>query len=103
MFKYKIVDNLKFYPNIKENKDLFPNYQKFKKYMVKYNSKKIFFGDKRYQQYEDKIGFFEDKDHLDKKRRTSYRKRHQAILNRDGKPAYKVKGTPSYFSYNYLW
>ena len=47
------------------------------KYVVKYNGKKIYFGDKRYQQYFDKIGHYNKLNHYDNKRRKRYRERHK--------------------------
>lgn len=75
--------------------------RKNKKYMVyvKANNKQgfklIHFGDSRYSQYKDKtpLKLFKNKDHLDKKRRERYYKRH-------GKAK---KDTPKWFSHKYLW
>jgi hypothetical protein len=61
------------------------------------------FGDRRYQQYKDKIGYYSDLDHNDKKRLQRYRNRHEEIRNKDGVPAYKVEFSPAWFSYLYLW
>jgi hypothetical protein len=61
------------------------------------------FGDRRYQQFKDRIGYYSDLDHNDKKRRDRYRKRHEAILTKDGIPAYKVEFSPAWYSYLYLW
>ena len=52
------------------------------------------FGDKRYQQYEDKIGLYSHLDHKDNKRRYNYYKR----FGIDSK-----EGTAKYFSHMYLW
>ena len=100
---YKEVDGLKFYPNIPKNKSIFTGTKSNKKYKVVYKGKYIYFGDKRYQQYKDKIGYFGKYDHGDTKRRDTYRARHKNILNKDGKPSYKIKGTPAYYSWHYLW
>jgi len=55
------------------------------------------FGDKRYQQYKDKIGLYSHLNHGDKKRRANYYKRHGDYRNKDiGKSA-------KYFSHEYLW
>ena len=61
--------------------------------------KYIPFGAIPYQQYKDITGLnlYSDMDHLDDKRRKSYRSRHGA------KGYEKVKYSPAYFSYNYLW
>jgi hypothetical protein len=73
----------------------FPSTRKFKKYDVYKNGKYIVsFGDKRYQQYKDKIGYYSELDHLDKKRRLRYYQRH-------GKDA--VVESAKWFSHKYLW
>ena len=64
------------------------------KYFVVYNSKTVHFSDRRYEDYTW---------HKDEARRDNYRTRHKAILKKDGKPAYTVKGTPAYFSWHILW
>lgn len=76
---------------------------KNKKYRAIVGEKKIDFGDKRYQHYKDKIGMYSSLDHLDKKRRKNYRKRHGVIKLKDGRIAKDVKYTPAWFSWNYLW
>jgi hypothetical protein len=47
-----------------------------KKYYALVNGKKVYFGDSRYQQYEDKMGYYSHLDHHDEKRRENYKKRH---------------------------
>lgn len=63
------------------------------------------FGNKNYGQYKDRVplGLYSKMDHLDKTRRANYRKRHGAILTSTGKKAYKVKYSPAWFSWKYLW
>lgn len=57
--------------------------------------KKIPFGDRRYQQYHDKIGLYSHLDHHDERRRLNYQKRHKNDkLN---------EFSPGYFSWHYLW
>jgi hypothetical protein len=58
----------------------------------------INFGDNRYQQYKDitGLGLYSSKDHLDTKRRDSYKTRHQ----KDIKDGFFSAG---YFSMKYLW
>ena len=56
--------------------------------------KLIHFGDSRYEDFTQ---------HKDKKRRESYRKRASKIKNKKGEYTYKLKDTPNYWSYNYLW
>lgn len=67
-----------------------------KKYDVydKQGKKIVSFGDKRYEQYHDKLGYYEDQDHWDKERKKRYYARH-------GKEAdlYSAK----YFSHRLLW
>ena len=57
------------------------------------------FGDNRYEQYKDTtgLGLYSNKDHLDKKRRTSYRARHGA------NGSHTIRYTPAWFSWTYLW
>ena len=59
---------------------------------------KVPFGDKRYQNYQDKTGLnhYQHLVHNDKKRRKRYRERHSLFL----KPGFY---SPGYFSYYYLW
>jgi hypothetical protein len=61
-------------------------------------TKKIPFGDKRYEQYQDTtgLGIYTHKDHKDKERRLNYRKRHRTYI----KDGYYSAG---FFSLNYLW
>ena len=80
---------------------------KYKKYAAIFedengNMKRVNFGDTRHGQYKDKIGYYSDKDHNDEKRLKAYKNRHSAIKNKNGELSYKVFGTPSYFSWNYL-
>jgi hypothetical protein len=78
-----------------------PSTIKNKKYDVYYenpttgNINKISFGDNRYEQYKDRIGYYSDLNHLDKNRRENYRARHKNdLLN---------NYSAGYFSWNYLW
>ena len=58
--------------------------------------KKISFGDKRYEQYEDKaLGLYKHLNHKDSKRRQLYRIRH--------KGEDKAKYSAGYFAWKYLW
>lgn len=67
--------------------------------------KTLYFGQKGYQQYQDKtpLKAYQNLDHLDKKRRINYRKRHSKILKKDGTPAYQDPLSPSFYSWNFLW
>jgi hypothetical protein len=75
-----------------------PSNKKDKKFMVlakyKEDIKLVHFGAKGYSDYTK---------HKDPKRRDNYRARHEAILNKEGKPAYKDPLSPAYWAYNYLW
>jgi hypothetical protein len=70
------------------------------KYSVKVRTdsgfKLIHFGDRRYQHYYDKIGFWSNLNHNDQKRRASYRARHSVT-------DYKNKNTAAYWSWYKLW
>jgi hypothetical protein len=70
--------------------------RKYKKYMAVFKDKTIHFGDNRYQQYKDqtKLKLYEHLDHLDKKRRELYYKRHGTEAK-----LYSAK----WFSHKYLW
>lgn len=70
---------------------------------------RVRFGDSRYQQYRDSVprsmggGQWSHLDHNDAARRRGYRNRHGGIKTKSGMAAYKVKYSPSWFSYYYLW
>lgn len=63
----------------------------------------IHFGDKRYQHYYDKIGFYSKLNHKDPERRRRYRARHSGIDNKDGSKSISHKKSAAYLSYYYLW
>lgn len=65
-----------------------------KKYSTQVGHKFIHFGDKRYEHYFDKMGYYSHLNHNDDNRRRLYYKRH-------GK--YAKPGTAKYFSHNILW
>lgn len=70
-----------------------------KKYKVKVDGRTVQFGDRRYQHYKDvtPLKLWSSLDHLDKKRRDRYRKRH-------GAQGFQNKvGSPAWFSWHYLW
>lgn len=73
-----------------------------KKYMAKVGDKWVHFGALGYAQYHDKIGYYSTLDHDDKARRKRYQDRHKKIMI-GSTPAYKVKYTPAWFSWHYLW
>lgn len=51
------------------------------------------FGDNRYQQFKDKIGYYKSKDHLDTTRRSNYYSRHGEARHESAK----------WFSHKFLW
>ena len=56
---------------------------------------KVPFGDKRYQQFFDKIGLYSSLNHNDEERRQLYVARHRKDIN--------LPYSASYFSLRYLW
>jgi len=72
-----------------------PSTREHKKYDAIVDGKKYSFGDNRYEQYRDKIGYYHDMNHNDIVRKHMYHKRHwKDELN---------KYSPGYFSMRYLW
>lgn len=67
--------------------------------------KKVKFGDRRYEQYKDStpLALYSNQNHGDKKRKDLYRKRASGIINKDGIQTYKIKYSPNWFAYHYLW
>ena len=62
--------------------EIFPSTRKFKKYDVLKNGRHFLsFGDKRYQHYKDKIGYYKHLDHKDRKRLDLYYIRHKDTNN----------------------
>ncbi len=74
--------------------DIRSSWRAHKKLAVLYNGKWIHFGDNRYEDFTA---------HKDPERRAAYRKRHRAILLKDGRPAYLVKESPAFWAYRILW
>lgn len=76
-----------------------PSKRKGKKYDVyEYNGKYITsFGASNYQQYKDKLGFYSNLDHLDKKRRYKFKKRFNKLISLCNKKS------AMYYSDKYLW
>lgn len=59
-------------------------------------TKKVPFGDKRYEHYKDTaLGLYSNKNHLDPKRRKAYRQRHEGEQHQ--------KFSSGYFAWKYLW
>lgn len=75
-----------------------PSKTQYKKYDVfdRETNKKLFsFGDNRFSQYKDAIGYYKHLDNNDKKRRDAYRARHKNDkLN---------ELSAGYFSWKFLW
>jgi len=72
--------------------------KKDKKYLVVYRNKTVHFGSR--------FNFDStwESDEVQRERKIKqYKARHGKILLKDGRPAYKVKGTPAYFSWHLLW
>ena len=74
--------------------DLRQSWRKGKKIAVLFQGKWIHAG---------ALGYDDYTTHHDDERRASYRRRHRAILLRDGRPAYTVKTQPAYWSWHILW
>lgn len=67
------------------------------KYYAIVGNRKVYFGDRNYEQYHDRLGHYRHLDHNDKKRRASYRKRH-------GAQGYQKNiGSPAFFAWHVLW
>lgn len=58
------------------------------------NPKLIHFGDKRYGQFKDKLGYYKRLDHNDPKRKKAYYDRHGPATD---------KNTAKYWSHKILW
>ncbi len=93
-----------------ESKKLYEPFKssaKFKKYSVyvmKDGKKKlIHFGDNRYDQYKDKLGFYKELNHNDKTRQKSYLARAKGIKNKQGETTWKDRDTANYYAVKYLW
>lgn len=73
------------------------------------NGKRVNFGHRDYEHYRDSVpvakggGRWSKLDHGDAKRRANYRSRHGGVMTGSGNFAYRVKYSPSWFSYKYLW
>jgi len=65
--------------------------------------KKIGFGNKDYQQFKDKIGYYKYKDHNDPVRRKSYLARAKGIKDKEGNLTWKDKNTANWWAVHKLW
>jgi len=69
------------------------------------NGKKVNFGDRNYEQYEDSVpialggGLWSHKDHKDPIRRKNYRTRHGGMRCKNGDQCIAREYTPAWFSY----
>ncbi len=89
---------------MKKDKELYKPFvskAKNKKYSVYVKSDKtksgmklIHFGDKRYEQFKDKLGHYSKLDHNDKERKKKYYSRHGKATSKD---------TAKYWSHKILW
>ncbi len=77
-----------------EGYDIHVSDRKDKKYYAVVDGKKVYFGAKGYEHYKDVLGHYSNLDHLDKKRRTAYYKRHNTDY---------PKGTADWFAKKVLW
>ena len=78
---------------------------KGKKYAVTYNGKTINFGSSSNSQFKDKtgLGLYSYLDNNDIKKRKAFRARFSKIKNKDGQLVCKLKSSPTYWSWHYLW
>jgi hypothetical protein len=78
---------------------------KGKKYSVIYNNKTINFGSTENSQYKDStgLGLYRHLDNNDIKKRKAFRARFSKIKNKDGQLVYKLKSSPTYWSWHYMW
>jgi len=79
---------------------------KGKKYAVRYkNGPLINFGSSSNSQYKDitGLGLYSHLDNNDPVKRKAFRARMSKIKNKQGEYVYKLKSSPAYWAYNYLW
>jgi hypothetical protein len=74
--------------------ELRPSWRRGKKLAVLYHHRWVHFG---------AAGMSDYTQHRDPERRERYRRRHRGILLADGRPAYKVKTSPAFWSWYLLW
>jgi hypothetical protein len=83
-----------------------PENKKYSVWVMKdHEPKLIHFGDRNMQHYYDStdVGLWHSLDHLDPKRRRSYRARASGIRDKKNKATYKDRNSANYWSYHYLW
>ena len=83
-----------------------PKQKKYSVYIPSNNKKgwkTIHFGDRRFSQFRDKLGYYKHLDHGDPVRRKSYLARSKGIKNKKGELTWKDKNSSNYYSVRYLW
>jgi len=65
--------------------------------------KKIGFGNKDFQQFKDKIGYYKSLDHNDPIRRKSYLARAKGIKDKEGNLTWKDKNSANWWAVHKLW
>ena len=65
--------------------------------------KKIGFGNKDFQHFKDKIGYYKSLDHNDPIRRKSYLARAKGIKNKQGELTWKDKNSANWWAVHKLW
>ena len=65
--------------------------------------KKIGFGNKDFQHFKDKIGYYKSLDHNDKERRKSYLARAKGIKDKEGNLTWKDKNSANWWAIHKLW
>jgi len=64
---------------------------------------KIGFGNKDFQQFKDKIGYYKSLDHNDPIRRKSYLARAKGIKDKEGNLTWKDKNSANWWAVHKLW
>lgn len=73
------------------------------------DGRRVRFGHRDYEHFKDSVppalggGKWRRKDHDDPQRRRNYRKRHGAQRCADGRACVRIRYSPAWFSYNFLW
>lgn len=75
--------------------DIYVSAARYKKYYALVGGRRVNFGDKRYEQYHDKMGHYSHLNHGDKDRRRAYKLRHEKDRHE--------KGTAGWFADKVLW
>lgn len=96
---YKFTKKMGMYLFAAPSKTGNKKYDAFVKMNGKYK-KVASFGDRNYQHYKDRIGYYKSKDHGDSERRRRYQIRHKKDLKTDKA---KAKISAGFFSMKYLW